>query len=98
LGAVGTGIAQPCAERIFALQGMLDTRRLCSRQRGPLAWVDSQRSRIGATSSPTTIHAKELATMRDYDAFKDNVLAALERVAGDAAIAENVVKATVQLA
>ena len=25
--------------------------------------------------------------MRDYNAFKDNVLAALERVAGDAAIA-----------
>jgi len=27
--------------------------------------------------------------MRDYNAFKDNVLAALERVAGDAAIADN---------
>ena len=27
--------------------------------------------------------------MRDYNVFKDNVLSALERVAGDAAIAEN---------
>ena len=26
--------------------------------------------------------------MRDYDAFRENVLTALERVAGDAAIAE----------
>ncbi len=32
---------------------------------------------------------QERRNMRDYNVFKDNVLAALERVAGDAAIAEN---------